>query len=145
MKKRTRKYVGFKRSERIGAEITRIISLTILEELSDPRVSGVSILSVEMSKDNHYAKVFFSMIGGEELIESAREGLGSAAGRFKRHIAETLRLQRTPELRFEYDPTMERAQYMDSLISEAAREASIPPAEDGDDGSPDGARNVDRP
>lgn len=130
-KKRSRKYVGFKRSERISAEIQRIVSITILEELSDPRVAGVSVTGVEMSVDNHVAKVFFSLIGTEEQAAEARTALGSAAGRFRHHIAEALQLQFTPELRFHHDPTLERALMMDKLIKSLNRETENGGAENG--------------
>lgn len=117
-RKRSRKYVGFKRSDRISAEIQRIISTMIIEELSDPRIFGVSITGVEMSPDNWIAKVYISLIGSEEKIKDAIDGLTSASGIIKRKIADALRVQHTPDLRFFHDPTMERAAMMEKLFKE---------------------------
>ena len=125
-KRRSRKYHGFKRGDRIGAAIHKIIASSLLLGTGDPRLSELSITAVEMTPDNRMAKVFFSMMADEKQVALARKGLAGASPLFKRKIADELRLQFTPELRFYHDTTLEHAQKMESLFerirSEGCRE-----------------------
>lgn len=71
-------------------------------EIRDPRVSTlVSVTRVEASRDGSAAKVWVSLITDDEKkLESAVQGLSSAAGFIQAHIARRVKLRLTPVLRF---------------------------------------------
>ena len=48
------------------------------------------------------------MLGSERKREKTLEGLEAAHGVLQARIARELRMKRTPQLTFEYDPTVER-------------------------------------
>ena len=50
----------YSRTDRIGEQIKRELSMLIRKEIKDPRVSMVSILDVEITKDLNKAKVFLT-------------------------------------------------------------------------------------
>jgi ribosome-binding factor A len=66
------------------------------------------------------AVVFVSVLGSERKREKTIEGLQAAHGILQGRIARELRMKRTPQLTFEYDPTVERGVRMTQLIDELA-------------------------
>ena len=89
-----------------------------LAGLSDPRIRGlVTVTGVRVSPDLAQATVFYSVLQGEDE-EVAHEGLQSAAGRVQAAVGRQTRLRRTPRLRFEPDPVVERAMRMEAALRE---------------------------
>ena len=132
-RKHQRKYVGFRRSDRVAAEIKKIMSTAILGELSDPRIQGVFLTRVDMSGDNRVAKVHFSFLGPEGDIGETKKGLEAAAGCFKRKISGSLRLQHTPEIRFFHDPGPAHATAMTEIFRKLDEESPQAPSETDDE------------
>jgi ribosome-binding factor A len=64
--------------------------------------------------------VFVSVLGSESKRERSLEGLAAAHGVLQARLARELRLKRTPQLAFEYDPSVERGVRMTQLIDELA-------------------------
>ena len=95
-----------------------------LVQLKDPRIGFVTVTGVETSPDLRHARVFVSVLGSERKRESSLAGLNSAHGVLQARIASELRLKRTPQLAFEYDPTVERGVRMSHLIDELAPDDS---------------------
>ena len=86
--------------------------------LSDPRIQGlVTVTGVRVSPDLANATVFYSVLSGESA-EEAQEGLQSAAGRIQAAVGAQTRLKRTPRLRFEPDPVVDRATRLESALRE---------------------------
>ena len=73
-------------------------------ELKDPRIGFVTVTGVETSTDLRHAKVFVSVLGNERKREKTLQGLESAHGVLQLRLATELRMKRTPQLTFEYDP-----------------------------------------
>ncbi|MBV8598836.1 MAG: ribosome-binding factor A, partial [Actinobacteria bacterium] len=59
-----------------------------------------------------------SVLGGDKKRKATLAGLESAHGYLQSRIARELDLKRTPQLTFEYDPTVERGVRMTKLIDE---------------------------
>jgi ribosome-binding factor A len=107
------------RMRRVNEAVREVISEGI-GELKDPRVGFVTITGVETSADLRHATVFVSVFGGEGKREKTLAGLAAAHGVLQARLARELRLKRTPQLTFEYDPTVERGVRMTQLIDELA-------------------------
>ena len=88
--------------------------------LKDPRVGFVTLTGVEASSDLRHARVFVSVLGSERKREQTLAALAAAHGVLQARIGRELRLKRTPQLAFEYDPTVERGVRMTRLIDELA-------------------------
>jgi len=93
-------------------------------ELKDPRIGFVTVTGVETSPDLRHAKVFVSVLGNERRRQETLEGLESAHGVLQSHLATELRMKRTPQLTFEYDPTVAEGVRMSQLIDELAPDDS---------------------
>jgi len=112
-----------RRPERVSGLLLEVVAETLLREVKDPRVSGVTLTGATISPDLKIAKVFFSILRPEEQI-SALAGLQSATGYIKRQVASRLRLRHTPELRFVYDETLEKANRLESLLRQVEQKES---------------------
>ena len=107
------------RMRRVNAAVREVLSEAV-GELKDPRIGFVTVTGVETSADLRHAVVFVSVLGSERKREKTLEGLQAAHGPLQARIAAELRMKRTPQLTFEYDPSVERGVRMTQLIDELA-------------------------
>jgi ribosome-binding factor A len=106
---------------RVNESVRQVLSEAV-PELKDPRIGFVTVTGVETSPDLRQARVFVSVLGSARKRDQSLEGLTAAHGVLQARIARELRLKRTPQLAFEYDPTVERGVRMSRLIDELAPE-----------------------
>jgi ribosome-binding factor A len=104
---------------RVNESVRQVLSEAV-PELKDPRIGFVTVTGVETSPDLRQARVFVSVLGSERKRDQSLAGLSAAHGVLQARIARELRLKRTPQLAFEYDPTVERGVRMSRLIDELA-------------------------
>jgi ribosome-binding factor A len=104
---------------RVNAAVQEVLAEAV-GELRDPRIGFVTVTGVETSPDLRQARVFVSVLGSEAKREATLAGLEAAHGVLQSRIAQELRLKRTPQLAFEYDPSVERGVRMSHLIDELA-------------------------
>ncbi len=95
------------RIDRVNQLVKREVSIIIQKEMEDPRLEFVSVSRVEVSRDLHHAKVFFSVLGDEKGVGCAQDGLNGARGFIRKRIGQRLRLKFTPDLNFFYDNSLE--------------------------------------
>jgi ribosome-binding factor A len=107
------------RMRRVNEALREVLSEGI-GELKDPRIGFVTVTGVETSPDLRHARVFVSVLGSERKREQSLTGLAAAHGVLQARVARELRLKRTPQLAFEYDPSVERGVRMTQLIDELA-------------------------
>src|SRR5213596_632112 len=105
------------RMRRVNESLKEVLSEGI-GELKDPRIGFVTITGVEASPDLRQARVFVSVLGSERKREASLAGLTAAHGVLQARIARELRMKWTPQLAFEYDPSVERGVRMTQLIDE---------------------------
>lgn len=112
------------RTRKIESQLKEILGEEV-GALSDPRIKGlVTVSAVRVSPDLSHATVYYSLLAGEDAGD-AHEGLQSAAGRLQGAVGAQTRLKRTPRLRFEPDPVVERASRIDAALREV-REVDDP-------------------
>src|SRR3712207_7088555 len=95
------------RMRRVNESVREVLSETV-GELKDPRIGFVTVTAVRTSPDLRHARVFVSVLGSEKKQRASLEGLQAAHGVLQSRIARELKLKRTPQLTFEYDPTVEQ-------------------------------------
>jgi ribosome-binding factor A len=86
--------------------------------LKDPRIGFVTVTGVDTSPDLRHATVYVSVLGSEKKRDATIAGLQSSHGVLQSRVNSELRLKRTPQLTFEYDPTGERGVRLSRLIDE---------------------------
>ncbi len=114
------------RAERISDRIWKELSEMMVQEISDPRLDGVSITGVRIDRELAYADIYFSMLEGSDRAAEVLEGLKHANGFLRRELASRVDIRTFPRLRFHYDPTFEKADHIERLI------ASLHASESGD-------------
>src|SRR5437763_13366160 len=95
------------RMRRVNESVRQVLAET-LPELKDPRIGLVTVTGVDTAPDLRHATVFVSVLGSEKKRTATLLGLEAAHGVLQSRLARELRLQRTPQLTFEYDPSVER-------------------------------------
>ena len=104
---------------RVNESVRQVLSEAV-GELKDPRIGFVTVTGVETSADLRHARVYVSVFGSEDSRQDSLAGLEAAHGVLQSRLARELRMKRTPQLAFEYDPTVERGVRMTQLIDELA-------------------------
>jgi ribosome-binding factor A len=107
------------RMRRVNEALREVLSEGI-GELKDPRIGFVTVTGVKTSSDLRQATVFVSVLGPERKRRATLEGLQSSHGVLQSRVNRELHLKRTPQLTFEYDPTIERGVRLSTLIDELA-------------------------
>lgn len=111
----------YKRTERVGDEIKRVLGELIEKEVRDPRVGFVTVMDVDVARDFSIAKVYVT-VGEHEDTDDVLAGLKAASGFLRRRVGELVRLRVTPELLFAYDSSVDRGFEMDALLKRIAEE-----------------------
>jgi ribosome-binding factor A len=111
---------GQGRPQKLGDLIQRELSELVQRELRDPRVGMITLTGVDVSPDFSHAKVFYTTLDPAHVGE-ASQGLKRAAGFLRTQLAKRLKLYTTPQLRFEYDESVERGDRLSRLIDRALK------------------------
>ena len=99
-------------------EAVRAVLAEAVGELKDPRVGFITVTGVVTSRDLRQATVYVSVLGSERKRAQSLSGLEASHGVLQRRIADELRLKRTPQLTFQYDPSVEQGVRMSKLIDD---------------------------
>lgn len=109
--------------------IREVVSMAILVELRDPRISDVTVTFVEVSGDMRQAKVHVSVMGDETKQDLCLRGLQNSAGFLQQKVSQRIDTRYTPRLKFMLDRgvknSIEVARILDEVLpSENASETS---------------------
>ena len=111
------------RMRRVNESVRQVLSEAVAQ-LKDPRIGFVTVTGVETTTDLRSARVFVSVLGTERKRRETMAGLQAAHSVLQARLARELRMKRTPQLAFEYDPSVERGVRMTKLIDELAPDDS---------------------
>lgn len=108
------------RNERVRKELMRDISEILRKEIRGLK-GVVSIVDVEVSHDNSFAKVVYSVLGSPEDIETTKEVIEKSTPKIRYNVGKQLRLRLTPELRFVYTNGLEESSKVMEIINKLSR------------------------
>ena len=118
--------VSESRSARIADRIKRDLTLLFLQEISDPRLAGINITSVEVDREVSHADIYVSAMDGDERKSEIMAALKRAGGFIRSELAHTISHLRTfPIVRFHWDPIPERVDRIDQILAELDEEEGI--------------------
>jgi ribosome-binding factor A len=124
-----------RRLERVAEVIREVASETILFELRDPRVKGVTVTRTEVSADLQHAKVYVSLMGSGKEQDLCMHGLKHAAGFVQSRLGSRLKTRYTPVIRFVLDEGVKKSIEVTRLINEALAESRPHAKADSADGT----------
>lgn len=125
------------RTRRISEMVRRELSTLIQRELSDPRITNITVNSVKVSRDLRTADVYISRMndlsltgeqqksgksdqktqpGHSEQQKEIIELLTKAGGYLRHMLSQNVDLRVTPELRFKYDNSIQHGMEISALI-----------------------------
>jgi ribosome-binding factor A len=107
------------RMRRVNESVRQVLA-EALPALKDPRIGLVTVTGVATTPDLRHAVVYVSVLGSARRRKATLQGLAAAHGLLQGRLARELRMKRTPQLTFEYDPSVERGVRMTKLIDELA-------------------------
>jgi ribosome-binding factor A len=121
------------RLARVSEVIRETAANTILFELKDPRVKGVTVTRTEVSPDLQHAKIYVSIMGTEKEQQLTMHGLKSAAGFIQTKIADRLTSRYVPHVTFVMDEGVKKSIAIARIIREEnERRAANQPSADTD-------------
>ena len=108
------------RNERVRKELMRDISEILRKEIRG-LLGVVSIIDVEVSHDNSFAKVIYSVLGSPEQIEKSKEIIEKSTPKIRYEVGKRIRLRLTPELKFLYSDSFEKGSRVTEIIDKISR------------------------
>lgn len=117
------------RLTKIGDRIQQEISeMLVRQEISDPRLLGVTITDVKVDRELAFASVYVSALEGSERSKEILQGFESASSYIRKLLSMRIELRAFPKLRFFWDPTPERADRIEQILSTIRDEETTNPS-----------------
>ena len=121
-----------RRLEKVARVIRESVSDTILNRLSDPRISGlVTVTEVDVSPDMKNATVYLSILTPENRgQDTVFEAVCHAVGHIQHQLGSDLTGRCCPQLRFEKDQKVKKTLETLRLIEQVEHEYSEHPLQE---------------
>ena len=107
---------NYKRADRVSDLLKEEISQMLLKEVKDPHIGFITITGVEVSRDLHVAKVFYTIFGDEKQISESAQALDRVSHFIKRQLGKRLRMRYIPDIIFRYDHSLEYGAKIDNIL-----------------------------
>lgn len=104
------------RHVRVAERIRQEISLILRNRVKDPGAGSITVTDVTATADLRMARVFYSVLGGEEEREAARDALRRSKGFIRRELGQVLRIRYSPDLTFLYDASYDKGVRIERLL-----------------------------
>lgn len=111
-----------RRTEQVGDLIKEELSRLLEREVKDPRIGFVTLTEVDVSPDLRLARVYFSVLGDELMMQESLAALARARGFLRRELSQRLALRCVPELQFQLDRSVERSQRITDLLRQVRQQ-----------------------
>ena len=95
-------------SRRVNEHARQVIAETLMFEISDPRLSMVTITGCEVSFDRSACNVYYT--AAPEDYEDVEAAFAKAKGKIRSLLAKKLSWRTAPELRFFVDKSVDEAE-----------------------------------
>lgn len=110
------------RPDRVAEEIRQELATMLSRHVHDPGIGFVTLTRVKVSPDLQLARVFYTMLGDAARRKDTERALIRATPFLRRQIGARIRLRRVPELRFEFDQSVENQDRIERILLELKSE-----------------------
>ena len=110
--------IGERRLARLGTLLRREIADVIEHKLRDPRLGLVTVTSVKVSADLSSARVYITVVGDAESVNTTVGTLQRASSYVRNEVAGRIRIRQMPMLKFFIDDSRESGTRVDELLQE---------------------------
>jgi ribosome-binding factor A len=104
---------------RLAQEIHARLAHILRERTGDPRLELLSLTEVQVAPDASFARIFYRALGDKAETVAALE---KAKPYLRRRLAGELQTRRVPELDFVADAMLDRAEHLEGVLKDLARE-----------------------
>ena len=111
------------RLKKLESLVKQRVAVLLSQELSDPRAAFITVTRVKIDREIQVCKIFYTVLGDEKRKKLTAHLLEHAKGFIRSAVAKVLHTRKVPEIRFQYDDSVEGVLRLDKIIDEAAREA----------------------
>jgi ribosome-binding factor A len=116
-----------RRTEQVAEAIKEQVSTLIARELRDPRIGFVTVTRAEVTPDLKRAKIFYSVMGDDEVRKETFQALKRASGFLRHELSHSMGLRYVPILYFEFDVGIEHGEKIQRLLKEIQAEEAKKP------------------
>lgn len=119
-----------RRLPRLNEQMKRDIAETLRTQVRDPRVTGVTVTSVQVTPDLTLARVRVQVPSDPEERKAAFVGLEASAPFIRRTVGQGMRIRRMPELRFLEDESLDHAARIEAILRDVVPPGGWPEEEE---------------
>lgn len=98
--------------------IREVVSMAIITDLKDPRISDVTVTFVEVSPDMRLAKVNVSVMGDDTKQRLCLRGLQNSAGYLQQKVGKRIDTRYTPRIEFVLDKGIKHSMIVTRILDE---------------------------
>ncbi len=110
------------RPEKVAHLMRREVADILERKMRDPRISTtVTVTDVEITQDLSFARIYVTVLGDESIRKSVLDALQHAAGFVRHELGDRLDLREVPEIRFQYDTSLDQGARVDELLRKIER------------------------
>lgn len=104
------------RASQVAEELRKIISMILLENITDPDIGFVTITRIEMTDDLRFARVFYSVLGDAQQKKKTAQAIADNKSYIKRLAIQRINMRYAMDMRFELDESLEHGQKIDEIL-----------------------------
>ena len=107
------------RSERVSSQMQKELAYVLQRETDDPRLGFVTVNEVVVSKDLAIAKIYITVLNGEDQVKAENvKVLNELAPMIRHQVAKRMRLRHISDFRFYYDNSFDTGMRVSELLRE---------------------------
>lgn len=107
------------RSERVSSQMQKELAFIFQRDISDPRIGFVTVNEVVVSKDLAVAKIYITVLNGEDKEKTeCVEALNELAPMIRHQVAKRMRLRHISDFRFFYDNSFDTGMRIAELLKD---------------------------
>ena len=104
------------RSNQVAEELRKLVSMILLEDVSDPRLGFITITHIDLTADLRYARIYYSVLGDEAEKKSTQEALAENMKFIRKLAVERINMKYAMDIKFELDKSIEHSFKIDEIL-----------------------------
>lgn len=104
------------RAIHLSEQFRKVLSKSIVFQMRDPGLEGVTITRVKVTEDLQFADIRFTLADGQHLGQ-ALSSLNRAKGALRNILAKSIRMKKAPQLRFHFDKDIAAERRIEDILA----------------------------
>lgn len=110
------------RSDRVASLLIKEVSQAIREDIQDPNIGFVTFLRADVAKDLRNAKVYYSVLGGDDDKAKTDLAIQKSAKEIKRLVNDRIQLRYAIDIRFVREDGLDNAFRVEQILNTIRKE-----------------------